>query len=180
VPKTPRISRKHLVAEWLAAFGGPCVSEPDLRELRQYLAGALPDKHPPALPRLAEIVFEAGARVRFGEYGGGDEDRLLSLDTLESVEAGLRRLHDYLTRAQQAGDIAGVERARMTARRVRRRALWIAHNQRVAQPKRLVKQEMADWLLLWLEMPDAFFEWLILRKRTPDYQQIMHGARDSA
>ena len=89
---------------------------------------------------------------------------MLSLASPAALEAGLRQLHAALSAAQSVGDAAAVERARLAARRFRRRALLMAAHPRLHRQIRAEKQEMADWLLLWLEMPDAFFDWLEIRR----------------
>lgn len=163
---------KQLIAAWLSRRPCGVIAEPELRELQAELHGAAPGKKPPSLSRLAEIVHEAGAAVRFDDFGGGPEDRILSLHSLAALEQSIGQLQQHLLAAQRAQDLEAVQRSRLAARRTRRRSLWIANNTRVAATKRALKQEMADWLLVWLEMPDAFFEWLPLRKRTEEFQRL--------
>jgi hypothetical protein len=31
------------------------------------------------------------------------------------------------------------------------------------------KEEIGGWFRIWLETPDAFFDWLEVRKQSPDY-----------
>jgi hypothetical protein len=57
------------------------------------------------------------------------------------------------------------------ARLGRRRAEMIARNPRVEAHKRDQKQEILEWFRIWLETPDAFFDWLDLRKQSPEYQR---------
>jgi hypothetical protein len=47
----------------------------------------------------------------------------------------------------------------------------IARNPKVEPQKRAEKEEMMNWFVIWLETPDAFFDWLELRKQSPDYQK---------
>ncbi len=37
--------------------------------------------------------------------------------------------------------------------------------------KRAEKEEIANWFRIWLENPDAFFEWLEVRKQTPEFRE---------
>jgi hypothetical protein len=50
--------------------------------------------------------------------------------------------------------IAGKEHARLAARRAG-----------ASDERRVLKEEMAAWMLLWLENPALFPAWLALRKR---------------
>ena len=49
------------------------------------------------------------------------------------------------------------------------RAQMIAGNRRVAPQKRAEKEEIRQWFRVWLETPEAFFDWLELRKRAPEF-----------
>ena len=43
------------------------------------------------------------------------------------------------------------------------------------------KEEVAHWFAIWLETPGAFFDWLELRKQSPEFQrQFPAGADDEA
>jgi len=39
----------------------------------------------------------------------------------------------------------------------------------VAAEKRAEKAEIRQWFRVWLETPEAFFDWLELRKRAPEF-----------
>jgi hypothetical protein len=56
------------------------------------------------------------------------------------------------------------------ARLGKRRAEMIARNAKVEPGKRAEKQEIANWFRIWLETPDAFFDWLDVRKQSSDFQ----------
>jgi hypothetical protein len=94
---------------------------------------------------------------------------LLHFTTFEQAEATLRRLDSLWREARAAGDHLRVARILEIAREGRRRCQMIAGNERVAPALRTEKQEMRDWFRVWLETPDAFFDWLELRKRSPDF-----------
>jgi hypothetical protein len=53
----------------------------------------------------------------------------------------------------------------------RRRAEMIARNPRVDARKREEKKEILEWFGIWLKTPEAFFDWLEVRKQSPDYRQ---------
>jgi hypothetical protein len=57
------------------------------------------------------------------------------------------------------------------ARLGKRRAEMIARNPKVEAHKRAEKVEIASWFRIWLEQPDAFFDWLDLRKQAPEFRQ---------
>jgi hypothetical protein len=47
----------------------------------------------------------------------------------------------------------------------------ISHNRKVEAPKREEKKEIAEWFRIWLETPDAFFDWLEVRKASPEFSE---------
>ena len=46
----------------------------------------------------------------------------------------------------------------------------ISRNHKVEPHKREEKEEIAGWFRIWLETPDAFFDWLDVRKKSPDFK----------
>jgi hypothetical protein len=47
----------------------------------------------------------------------------------------------------------------------------IARNRKVQPEKRAAKEEIGRWFTIWLETPDTFFDWLEVRKQTPEFQK---------
>jgi len=45
----------------------------------------------------------------------------------------------------------------------------IARNHKVEPRKRQEKEEISNWFRIWLETPDAFFDWLDVRKQSPEF-----------
>jgi hypothetical protein len=84
--------------------------------------------------------------------------------TFEELEQSLRDLLDVYTAANAAGDR---ERARYCRRQViaaKDRAKFLAKNPRTSGEKRAEKEEMAQWMLVWLENPEVFPAWVSARK----------------
>jgi hypothetical protein len=46
----------------------------------------------------------------------------------------------------------------------------IARNHKVEPQKRAEKEEIANWFRIWLETPDVFFDWLDVRKQSPEFR----------
>jgi hypothetical protein len=81
------------------------------------------------------------------------------------------RLDELLRKFQNDEERAAVERVLEVARLGRRRAEMIARNHKVEPEKRAEKEEIMQWFKVWLETPDAFFDWLEVRKTSPDFQK---------
>ena len=54
----------------------------------------------------------------------------------------------------------------------------IARNQKVDAKKREEKEEIAHWFAIWLETPEAFFDWLEVRKQSPEFREKFPHAAD--
>ena len=117
-------------------------------------------------------------RSRAAAAASREEDEfahLLRFATLEQAEATLRRLDALWREAGETGNAARAARVLEIAREGRRRAQMIAGNRRVAPEKRAEKEEIRQWFRVWLETPEAFFDWLELRKRSPDFLERFGG-----
>jgi len=85
--------------------------------------------------------------------------------TWAELEQSLREMQRVHSDAVAAGDR---ERARYCRRQViaaKDRARFLARNPRAALEKRRQKEEMTEWMLVWLENPEVFPVWVEARKR---------------
>ena len=85
--------------------------------------------------------------------------------TFEELEHGLRTMlqvyRDSMTNGQR-------DRARYCRRQViaaKDRAKFAARDGRLSAEKRAIKEEMAAWMLVWLENPEVFPAWVGARKK---------------
>ena len=106
---------------------------------------------------------------------------LLHFSTLEDAEMCLVRLDELLRKFSAEHERAAAERVREVARLGRRRAEMIARNHKVDAEKRAEKEEIAHWFGIWLDTPDAFFDWLEVRKQSPEFRrQFPHAFAEGA
>jgi hypothetical protein len=125
---------------------------------------------------IAEVLKDAGWKVHLSlqeeveeQYEEEFED-LLHFKTLEDAEVSIMRLDELMRKFRSHGERAAVERVLNVARLGKRRAEMIARNQKVEPQKRDEKIEIANWFRIWLETPDAFFDWLDVRKQSPEFR----------
>jgi hypothetical protein len=123
------------------------------------------------------VLEESGFRVArstdsntAGKYEEEFSD-LLHFSTLEEAEMCLIRLDELLRKFSADGERAAAERVLEIGRLGRRRAEMIAHNHKVDPQKRAEKLEIAHWFAIWLQTPDAFFDWLEIRKQSPEFRK---------
>src|SRR6266481_898739 len=124
---------------------------------------------------IAEVLKDAGHRVLLTLQEEAEEqyeeefEDLLHFKTLEDAEVSIMRLDELMRKFQAHGEHAAVERVLGVARLGKGRAEMISRNHKVEPSKRAEKVEIANWFHIWLETPDAFFDWLDVRKQASDF-----------
>jgi len=148
-PNTKSIKKQ--LQEYLAERQPAAIDEAVWRELLGLLA-------PVSESYVRELLRETG--LPFHQPFAGVRQH-----TFDELEQSLRDLLDVYTAANAAGDR---ERARYCRRQVigaKDRAKFLAKNPRTSEPKRAEKEEMAQWMLVWLENPEVFPAWVSARKQ---------------
>ena len=98
---------------------------------------------------------------------------ILSFSTLAEAEETIARLECLRRKYRAESDRKGEAYCRKIARLGRKRAELISRNKRVRIQKRKQKQEIAAWFGIWLETPEIFENWLALRKKTGEFQELL-------
>jgi hypothetical protein len=131
---------------------------------------------------VASVLKEAGLHVGWSALPETEEryeeefKELLHFADLQEAEMCLIRIDELMRKFEASGERAAAERVLEIARLGRRRAEMISHNHKVDAVKREQKAEIARWFAIWLETPDAFFDWLEVRKRSPEFQEKFAGS----
>ena len=124
---------------------------------------------------IADVLKDAGWKIQMTDREEAEErfeeefEDILHFKTLQDAEVSLTRLDELLRRFRMHGERAAVERVLEIARLGKRRAEMISRNRKVEEQKRTEKKEIAEWFRIWLEAPDTFFEWLEVRKASPEF-----------
>ena len=125
---------------------------------------------------IADVLKDAGQSVVLNLQEEAEEqyeeefEDLLHFKTLVDAEVSIMRLDELMRKFRAHGEHAAVERVLNVARLGKRRAEMIARNHKVEPLKRAEKEEIAGWFRIWLETPDAFFDWLDVRKQSPEFR----------
>ena len=133
---------------------------------------------------IADVLKDAGHRVLLSLQEEAEEqyeeefEDLLHFKTLGDAEVSIMRLDELMRKFRDHGEKAAVERVLEVARLGKRRAEMISHNHKVEPQKRAEKIEIASWFRIWLETPDSFFDWLDLRKQSPEFREKFPHVED--
>jgi hypothetical protein len=178
-------TKKALILEAAKGLGKPRFTPAEIEQIRRQLIAQLGPQGKTSADYIVSVLEEAGMRVvwstRSDTEGRYEEEftDLLHFSTLAEAEMCLVRLDELLRKFVVESENSAAERVREVARLGRRRAEMIARNHKVDAQKRLEKEEVAHWFAIWLETPDAFFDWLEVRKQSPEFQkQFPHGSDD--
>jgi hypothetical protein len=153
------------------------ITPAEVEQIRRQLIARHGDHAKTSPDYIVEVLQEAGMRVVMstksdteGRYEEEFED-LLHFSTLDEAEMCLIRLDELLRKFLAEDEHAAAERVREVARLGKRRAEMISRNHKVDPLKRAEKEEIAHWFTIWLETPDAFFDWVEVRKQSPEFQR---------
>jgi len=180
-------TKKARILEAARALGKPRFTPAEIEQIRRKLIAELGAHGKTSPDYIVTVLEEAGMRVAWsqasdtaGQYEEEFTD-LLHFSTLEDAEMSLVRLDELLRKFSAEHERAAAERVREVARLGRRRAEMIARNHKVDAEKRAEKEGIAHWFGIWLDTPDAFFDWLEVRKQSPEFhRQFPHAFAEGA
>lgn len=177
-PDTSQLtSKKSLILKIAREMGHARFTAAEIEEIRRRMAVETGGAGTASRDYIESVLKEAGLGVAWSARPETEEryeeefKELLHFGNLEEAEVCLVRIDELTRKFEAAGERAAAERAREIARLGRRRAEMIAHNQKVDAGKREEKAEIARWFAIWLETPDVFFDWLEVRKQSPEFRQ---------
>jgi hypothetical protein len=168
-------TKKALILEAARGLAKPRYTPAEIEQIRRQLIAHFGAHGKTSPDYIVSVLQEAGLRVVWSTHSdtaGRYEEEfsdLLHFSTLEEAEMCIIRLDELLRKFLVEGERAAAERVREVGRLGRRRAEMIARNHKVDAQKRAEKVEVAQWFAIWLETPDAFFDWLEVRKQSPEF-----------
>ena len=172
----PTNTKKALILETARRIGVQKWTPAEIDQLRRRLIAEHGEAGKTGADYIADVLEAAGLKLELtlqeeaeDQYEEEFED-LLHFKTLEDAEVSVMRLDELMRKFRAQGENAAVERVLNVARLGKRRAEMISRNQKVEAPKRAEKEEIANWFRIWLETPDAFFDWLDVRKESAEFK----------
>jgi len=133
---------------------------------------------------IARTLADTGAKLRHPEILDSDArwrglslERLfpeqLSFSTLAAACDSIGKLDDLRKQFEQVGDRAGLQRLRGLALEVKRELQLVARSRAVGEKQRLEAKETVQWLTIWLQDPHIFPDWLSLRRRSTEFNEML-------
>jgi hypothetical protein len=170
-------TKKAMILRAAAAIGAEKWTPAEIDQLRRKLLADHGAEGKTGSDYIADVLHSAGWKVVLTQQEEAEDqfeeefEDLLHFKTLGDAEVSLMRLDELLRRFKMHGEKAAAERVLEVARLGKRRAEMISRNHKVEAHKRAEKEEISNWFRVWLENPDAFFDWLEVRKQAPDFRE---------
>jgi hypothetical protein len=170
-------TKRAMILRAAAAIGAEKWTPAEIDQLRRKLLADHGAEGKTGSDYIADVLQSAGWKVVLSQQEEAEDqfeeefEDLLHFKTLGDAEVSLMRLDELLRRFKLHGEKAAAERVLEVARLGKRRAEMISRNHKVEAHKRAEKEEIANWFRVWLENPDAFFDWLEVRKQAPDFRE---------
>ena len=130
---------------------------------------------------IARQLADEGAALRHAEILEFDVQRrtespydamfrnILKFGDFAETLASVRRLENLRRKFTQEKDREGLRLMREIAIKGKSRAQMISKNGKVAPDKRREKAEIAEWFTIWLQNPEVFENWIVLRRKSADF-----------
>ena len=167
--------KKEMILDAAHEIGAQKWSAAEIDQLRRRLIAEHGETAKTSNEYIGEVLKDAGFKIQLTEREEAEDrfeeefEDILHFKTLQDAEVSLTRLDELVRRFRIHGENAAVGRVLEIARLGKRRAEMISRNRKVEEKKRREKKEIAEWFRIWLEAPDAFFDWLDVRKASPEF-----------
>ena len=169
-------TKKAMILRAAAAIGAEKWTAAEIEQLRRKLLADHGSEGKTGSDYIADVLESAGWKVVLSQQEEAEEqfeeefEDILHFKTLGDAEVSLMRLDELLRRFRAHDEKAAAGRVLEIARLGKRRSEMIARNHKVEPHKRAEKEEIANWFRIWLENPDAFFDWLDVRKQSSEFR----------
>jgi hypothetical protein len=170
-------TKKKMIVETARAMGIQQWTTAEIDQLRRRLMAEHGEQGKTGTDYITDVLKTMGWKLQLTEREEAEErfeeefEDILHFRTLKDAEVSLTRLDELLRRFKAHGETAAMERVLEIARLGKRRAEMIALNRKVEPRKREEKKEIGEWFRIWLETPDAFFDWLEVRKASREFSE---------
>lgn len=131
---------------------------------------------------IARLLADEGAELRHAEILELDVQRrlespydamfrnILKFSDFKQTIVSIRNLENLRQKFLRENDKEGLRLVRETALKGKNRAQMIGKNPKVDETKRNEKAEIAEWFTIWLQSPEIFDNWIVLRQNSNDFE----------
>ena len=133
--------------------------------------------------KIARLLADEGAELRHAGILELDVQRrlespydamfrnILKFSDFKQTIVSIRNLENLRQKFTRENDREGLRLVRETALKGKNRAQMIGKNSKVDEKKRAEKAEIAEWFTIWLQSPEIFENWIVLRQNSKDFKE---------
>jgi hypothetical protein len=174
-------AKKQIILEYYRARDLKLIAAQEIQAIEVELRRHLGSTGRISRSYIANVLRQAGAQVDYEDrYSDPSMQEpyasrlkgLLRFSDFVSTEASIQKLDAIYKEYRALADRVGTGLVRSLVLKGKERAGSLAANRRVRPEKRQEKQEIARWFGVWLETPELFFDWLELRKSSPEFHRL--------
>jgi hypothetical protein len=186
--ESPADLRRSIITAWTRMGGGP-VGRKELAGIQATLGTQTSLPSPAAIARVladhgADLkhpeVIDCDAEWRTGyladlarrEEQSGEGDLVKTL-RLQDAESMIKEWEKQRLGFERSGDTPAAREVQTLAIEMRKTAQLRAKDRSLPQAVRREQAEISEWLLVWLQTPGLFEQWLELRKTSPGYRKFL-------
>jgi len=158
----PATTIKGVVLDYLARNQTRCVEAAEFNAIRREVIATLKRQRPPSDSYLMDILLTT--EVDIDRSLGGIPTDLRNRVHTATHEQAKASLLVMATEYADAADATRAEDVRRTVRRAKDRVRLLLRGS-LSPEKRQAKQEILEWMLVWLENPLVFKSWIEIRTR---------------
>jgi len=98
----------------------------------------------------------------------------LDFSNLDVAFASMVKIEERRLQLQLGGDASALSDLRQVVTSIKKEMTSSARSRIIGTPHKLLFNEVAQWLSVWLQSPELFSDWLDLRRRSPDFGKRFH------
>lgn len=156
---------RSIVDDFVARNPGVAVGQDALETLRKEIA-AQRGGSPPSRPAVLELLLATGAELSPSIGGFAPDLRgRVHIGDYDSAQASLIEMTSKYAQARAAGDSLRAADCRRAVEHGQQRLGFLLRRPNLSEEKRIEKSELRDWFRIWLEAPELFPDWVLLRRR---------------
>ena len=156
---------RSIVDDFVARNTGVAVGQDALETLRRQIA-AQRGGAPPSRPAVLELLLATDAEVSPSIGGFAPDLRgRVHIGDYDSAQASLIEMTGLYAQARAAGDSLRAADCRRAVEHGQQRLGFLLRRPNLSDQKRREKSELREWFRIWLEAPELFPDWVLLRRR---------------
>jgi hypothetical protein len=107
-------------------------------------------------------ILEADAKWREGQIGQSLDVRMLDFATIEAAAESMKTLELVRRRVSTDADESALQSVIEQAREIK---------VELSRRSTVISREIVHWLVVWLQNPEIFEDWLDLRRKSPEFNR---------